>query len=586
MTHIRLRDGQFPDSPRMVTTTMLKPSASKEGPLRASLPLSTRLRALASGCLAIFVFVLFGGPVCRAQGTYTAASCSQADVNAVIHGPTHTAVNGDTIIIPATGSPCSWTSGITIAGVGIDITGTGTPNTGGGTFGAGTSNTTLIETGSSPFFSFTGLNVSSSTAKVELLTFSTTNTSQNIRGSVTAVGICSTSPPYCPSVRFDNITFTSGKWASALDGGGFAVDNVFGVADHNSMSENPSLANFLVQISFDAWQGIGTYGDNSFASPDTFGTAQTFYMENNAVSGLRLSENDVSPGNSAGGGRWVCRFNQLTNWTGDGLCGAHGTAWGGRFRGMRQVEAYYNTGSGSPNSCVAIDGILSGTGYYLSNTITGTTCVYTVQADIARFIESGAPWNACNGTQPWDQGPWSSTTQCLDQPGHGVGALLEDATPLLAGISCILPGQCWPNPKLDPIYEAGEVTPNGAGFGVANDGSSARVLANRDYYAQVSDVAQTSPTSPFDGSNGTGYGTLANRPPCSSGCIVGAGYWATNSGTWNSYNSQQGTLYVWNGSSWVTQYTPYTYPHPLAAGGTSTTGGGPNPPTGLTAAVE
>src|SRR5271154_3927988 len=76
--------------------------------------------------------------------TYTAASCNYSDVNAVINGPTHVAVNGDTIVIPATGSPCTWTTGIAINGVGIDIAGTGTPNTGGSTVGAGTPNTTLI----------------------------------------------------------------------------------------------------------------------------------------------------------------------------------------------------------------------------------------------------------------------------------------------------------------------------------------------------------------------------------------------------------------------------------------------------------
>jgi len=211
-----------------------------------------------------------------------------------------------------------------------------------------------------------------------------------------------------------------------------AVDNVFGVADHNSGSESRASATFLAQIAFDAWQGVGTWGDNSFASADTFGTFQSFYMENNNVAGIRLSEDDVSAGSAPGGARYTCRFNELTNMSGDGLCGAHGTAWGGRFRGMRQVEAYYNTVSGS--SCDTLDSLLSGTGYYLSNTITGTGCNYMNELDIARFEETGAPWNNCNGTQPWDQFSWSSTTQCLDQPGRGVGALLEGATPLLASI--------------------------------------------------------------------------------------------------------------------------------------------------------
>src|SRR5271170_6530467 len=95
--------------------------------------------------------------------TIKAASCQQPDVNAVINGPTHTAVSGDTIQIPP--GSCTWTSGITISGVGIDITGTGTPNTGGGTFGAGTPNTTLIDNASAPLFTFINL-AAGQTAKV------------------------------------------------------------------------------------------------------------------------------------------------------------------------------------------------------------------------------------------------------------------------------------------------------------------------------------------------------------------------------------------------------------------------------------
>src|SRR5271155_2348513 len=127
----------------------------------------TQSRQNKSWELWVLLFFFLGGSISAQAATYTAASCNQSDVNAVINGPTHKAVNGDTIIIPPTGSPCTWTSGITISGVGIDITGTGTPSTGGGTFGAGTSNTTLIETGSSPFFKFTGLSYGQ-TARVEL----------------------------------------------------------------------------------------------------------------------------------------------------------------------------------------------------------------------------------------------------------------------------------------------------------------------------------------------------------------------------------------------------------------------------------
>jgi hypothetical protein len=520
----------------------------------------------------------------HAQGTFTAASCNYSDVNAVIKGPTHVAVNGDTIIIPA--GTCTWTSGISISGLGIDIAGSGTPNTSGGTMGAGKSTTTLVDAASAPLFSFTGIPFGQ-TAKVELMNLSAGGAgARSIIAAVTFAGTCTASG--CPDIRADNITFTSGTWGAASDSGAVILaDNVFGVIDHNTGSEPSCSSCFMTDVSFHSWQGVGGSGDNSFASADTFGTAQTLFIENNNENNIRLTENDVAPpGGAVGGGRWVCRFNTITNMSGNGICGAHGTAWGGRFRGMRQVEAYYNTITATV--CNTINGILSGTGYYLSNTLTGTGCNAVNGVDIARFVKSGAPWNNCDGTQPWDQNPFSSSSACLDQPGSAAGALLQNGTPVLAiapGTPCTILGQCWPNPAISPIYEAGEVTPNNApGISVATDGSSTRVLANRDYYAQVSDVAQTSATSPFNGTSGTGYGTLANRP---TSCTHHVGYWATDQGTWNTYNSsQEGVLYVCTSEgTWASQYTPYTYPHPLVTGGTASNPP-PNPPTNLTATVQ
>src|ERR1700679_1189054 len=151
----------------------------------------TGISWLGSLCLAI---ALCCSPA-HAQGTFTAASCNYSDVNAVINGPKHVAVNGDTIIIPSTGSPCTWTSGITISGVGIDITGTGTPNTGGGTFGAGTSSTTIIDNIKDPgiLFSFTNLSIGQ-TAKIELLTLSAAGAaSLSISGPMEFSGTCTSS---------------------------------------------------------------------------------------------------------------------------------------------------------------------------------------------------------------------------------------------------------------------------------------------------------------------------------------------------------------------------------------------------------
>jgi hypothetical protein len=575
---------------------IIKPAVSIADPVRVSLPPCTRLPALTTGWLAMFILVLFGGSVCRAQGTYTALTCSQSDVNAVINGPRHTAVNGDTIIIPP--GTCTWTTGVKISGVGIDITGTGTPNTGAGTVGAGTPITTLIDnipasSGNGILFDFTGLTYGQ-TATVELLNMSAAGAATlSINGSVAFAGTCTASG--CAQIRVDNINYAANTWANALAGGFVVVQNVFGVVDHTTSSEGKNVASPpgppLTQISFASWKGVGDYGDNSFASADTFGTEQAMYIENNSLSGVRGTENDVAPpGTNTGGARYVCRFNVMTNFSGNGICDAHGTAWGGRLRGMRQMEVYYNSMSTGTNAtCDAVDNALSGTGRWFSNTVSATAagatgCNKFLEVEIARFIKNETPWFACNGTEPWDQIPFSSTSACLDQPGSGAGSLLQGIAPILVTLG--IGG--WPNPGLDPIYEAGEYMTAG-GFGtpvvIPNDGgSSARVLFNRDVYAEVSQSAQSSPTSPFNGTVGTGYGTLANRPTT---CSPAVGYWAIDQGTWNTYNSSQGgVLYICTATNtWSVGYTPYTYPHPLTAGG-SKTGGGPNPPTALSATVE
>lgn len=117
--------------------------------------------------------------------------------------------------------------------------------------------------------------------------------------------------------------------------------------------------------------------------------------------------------------------------------------------------------------------------------------------------------------------------------------------------------------------------------------------ANRDYYEAVSASAQTSPTSPFNGTSGMGYGTLANRPTACAPTPEtldagqgGVGYWCTDCGSWKTATPSQG-VDVENGvlyrcsaaNTWAVHYTPYTYPHPLVSGGGGGGTGAPTPPT-------
>lgn len=152
-------------------------------------------------------------------------------------------------------------------------------------------------------------------------------------------------------------------------------------------------------------------------------------------------------------------------------------------------------------------------------------------------------------------------TLCLDQPGRSGGTYLSGSSGPLGGPT----PTGWPGEVLDPVYSWANTTP---AFVPSMSIKGARLIANRDYYSELSvnQTAQTSPTSPFDGTSGTGYGTRANRPTT---CTTGVGYFSTDQGSWNTGGAGgQGVLdKCTSTNTWTNAaYTPYTYPHPLAGG--------------------
>jgi hypothetical protein len=623
--------------------------------------ITNKMRRLAYFFVLLFLALsTFFAPTAKAQGTFTAASCNRSDVNAVINGPTHTAVDGDVINIPA--GSCTWntTTGVAVrSGIGISI------------IGAGQGSTTITDkiTGSGAMFSMNPA-FGNSLSRISSMTLLPTVPNSGFGNPIVVNGTCT--PNGCPNFRLDHLTAPSSWAANGLSDDSFAyVSNVFGVADHNVIGDVRVASNGVdfINVGHGSWQGVGSWGDNSWASADTFGTAQAFYIEDNVLSNALITDTDIG-GASGGGARLVCRFNTINNISSGGGCTGHGTDTTGRARGVRQWEAYYNVGecTNSATGCGSFEPGRSGVGRSFGNSFTnvgGGFMKGLADLDTQRRWRPDSPWGACDGSSPWDTNdgvtyysgtiasvsgagnPWTisdsgspgwstnnwvspgapysvhdiphaggfevgantsnsitnyastagsvgATTlaagdsyqilrasACLDQPSRGAGLLVTGTKPTMAtgGSASSV------NQALDPTYEANDSLPGTADHTIDSDSRS--LVANRDFFVEsVNQAAQTSPTSPFAGSGGTGHGTLANRP---SNCAVGVGYWATDQGSWNQSGSgAQGELFVCTATnSWSLSYTPYTYPHPLIAGGTTGTGGNPpNPPAGLEATVQ
>jgi hypothetical protein len=386
-------------------------------------------------------------------------------------------------------------------------------------------------------------------------------------------------------MRIDHNTFNlaTGGVAVALIGG--AVD-YYGVIDHN-------LVNSAGSVMLTEW--TGSTNNSPPASPQ--GTANNMFVENNTINITTMTNASDGCVDGWGGSAYVFRYNTSVNclWT------LHGVTHAG---GPQNVEFYNN--SVSVNAGSVSQGVQDcyrcfhhqGSGEFIAfnNSFTaysGKNSDAIAMADYRDYsFGSGGPGTSgtsidsgmlpCDGTQSIDGNRTPTTTwygyPCWRQPGR------DFATGRL------VPMYNWNNHWSDT---AGQISLTLEGFGgtpppncIPQTGGTCEYFDfhmqyNREAYNAVSASAQTSPTSPFNGTTGMGFGTLSNRPTtCTTGSEPGSGvgYFATDVGA-------QGTLYRCSATNvWTVQYTPYTYPHPLLQGGGNSSS--VVPPSGLSAIVN
>lgn len=372
---------------------------------------------------------------------------------------------------------------------------------------------------------------------------------------------------------------------------GFRIDhNIF-----DSLDPGGALSSFAMLFGSSGGYGgsmTGLIDNNTFTGNDNFmgakflgagdsttwpsspkGTSSNFFMEDNifsftGVTNLSLGCIDIWNSTSL-----VFRHNTITNC----LTTSHGTIHGG---GPYSIEFYNNSLTRTASSggwetgtrlfhhqgsgeFISFNNTFTGVGTKASNAMGMTHYRSYLPEDSALGYPAGT-WVRCDGnntnTGLYKDGNTSPKGTyygypCWHQPGRtGNGA---------TGAGTLSPMYIWnnkwsdTNAKVDMVVEdVGATTPPAA---------STHIVANRDYYNAVSASAQSNATTPFNGTTGMGFGTLANRPTtCTTNSLEsggGVGYFATDQGA-------QGTLYRCSATNtWTVQYMPYTYPHPLQGGG-------------------
>lgn len=480
--------------------------------------------------------------------TRTAASAARTDVNDCVTA----AANGDTIIVPA--GTASWSSQIalpatkdlTIKGGGgaTTMTCSGTPGTSGYTCTA--TNSTSLTCNNGCF----GLNLAAS--------HRVTGFTMTGNGSGSLVGCATGNQNATKHFRVDHnrLVSTSGWQPIRCFGSSNAV-HPRGIWDHNRLENGIAIHTNGTNFQLDE----GNQQHQLWAQdPELGGTSRIFLEANYFVTSVHTT--NFADGNYAA--RVAIRFNTTAGPT---ITGFEFHSPQGANRGYQSWEAYGNTLMNLDTTDGCFHGIASirgGSGVFFNNTMSGTIsgCNYDGLMDNVRssWTSSSDGIGPCNGSSPWDQNSSGQGWHCRDQIGAARDLTLWNHSPAGAWNQQIIPAYFWGNLRgSSPLVFSVDSEPR----------NPLHIIKNRDYHEY---------SASFNGSSGVGIGPIGSRP---STCTAGVGYWATNEGEWNSLQAgADGRLYrCVSTNTWSLYYTPYTYPHPWATDGASTTA--PSAPTNL-----
>ncbi len=369
-------------------------------------------------------------------------------------------------------------------------------------------------------------------------------------------------PGVMTNIRIDHNSFSGQNSGSTLIffGEGATTAYFYGVVDHNTVTNNSSIA-FVQMIG----NGAGT------VPVGNRGTANNMYFEDNTIT----IANQTNPGlgciDSWGGASIVWRYNTTTNC----LVTSHGVphGWGPINWEIYGNRFIVNSGANASFRDCYRCFHHQGAGEFLAfdnlfTSITGKSGVAISMTHYRSASPAAAGYSAslgqCDGTSSNDGNrPGQQGYPCKRQPGRDGNGTLQ-------------PMYSWLNRWSDNGSLITMAVENP--WGASNPSVFTHIAENRDYYNAVSASAQTSPSSPFNGTTGMGFGTLANRPTtCTTGSSAdagrgGVGYWATN----------ENRLYRCSATNtWTVHYTPFAYPHPLQSGSGQPPPPAPSAPTSL-----